>query len=43
MVALMVLQEYPIITPTDMIEGGGYDGFVKGNENAVFFLGALLR
>ena len=39
----MVLQENPIITPTDMIEGGGYDGFVNGNENVVFFLGALLH
>ena len=43
MVALMVLREYPIITPIDMIEGDGYDGFVNGNENAVFFLGALLH
>ena len=39
----MVLQEYLIITPTDMIEGGGYNGFVNGNENAVFFLWALLH
>ena len=43
MVALMVLQEYPIITPIDIIEGGGHDEFVNGNETVVFFFGALLR
>ena len=39
----MILREYPIITPTNMIEGGKDDGFVNGNENAVFFLWALLH